>query len=277
MAKYTYNMKTKILFAAALLLMSMAVKAQEPRKVEAVSKTQHAELPLQNNPKFMLGATQNTFTDGINSTTFSTDERVVIRLKLPTVSASLSVAGGKYGTFVAPFDVTLPDGIVAYSAEINGSSVTLTQVADGGEVLRGKTPVILKNTTNALIEDSFNGPDDTKGAETVTVGSIVGFYKQGVTVPNDDHSYVLQTQNGEQAFYKVTGSFTGTKNRCYVIDPSQSAAQRLTIAFSDVTGIDELTSSPAGKSATYYNLNGQRVNATVKGIVIVNGKKHLIK
>ncbi len=49
--------------------------------VEAVSKAKQAELPLNNSPKFVIGATGNTFTDGTSATKFSLDERVVIRIK----------------------------------------------------------------------------------------------------------------------------------------------------------------------------------------------------
>lgn len=193
--------------------------------------------------------------------------------------ATLSVKAEKYGTFVAAFDVVLPEGLIAYSAQLNGdmTSVSLTKVAEGGKTLPGKTPVILKNTTGNLIEATFTGSDDTDDAETVKVGSIVGFYKQGVTVPNDGKSYVLQTQGGVQAFYKVTSAFTGTKNRCYVIDPTQGAASRLSIVFGEATDINNVQFNVINNDAVRYNLNGQRVNANAKGIVIVNGKKVVLR
>lgn len=74
-------MKSTILITATLLMASLTAKAQSEQVVEAVSPSKQAELPLQNSPKFVLGETENTFTDGTNSTTFSAEERVVIRVK----------------------------------------------------------------------------------------------------------------------------------------------------------------------------------------------------
>lgn len=74
-------MKTKIYLASVLLTTSMAVQAEDVTMVQASSYNKVMELPLQNNPKLIIGATELLFTDGTSSTQFSADERVVLRVK----------------------------------------------------------------------------------------------------------------------------------------------------------------------------------------------------
>jgi len=57
---------------------------------------------------------------------------------------------------------------------------------------------------------------------------------------------------------------------------------RVTVEFigleEEATGISSLTAEPAGKSdaeSPAYNLNGQRVNASYKGIILKNGRKYI--
>lgn len=57
---------------------------------------------------------------------------------------------------------------------------------------------------------------------------------------------------------------------------------RVTVEFigleEEATGISSLTAEPAGKSdvdSPVYNLNGQRVNASYKGIILKNGRKYI--
>ncbi|MCQ2257519.1 MAG: dockerin type I repeat-containing protein [Bacteroidaceae bacterium] len=74
-------MKAKIFLLIALLTACLSAKAQSEQIVEAVSPSKHAELSLQNSPKLVIGATSLTFTDNTNSTEFSKDERLVLRIK----------------------------------------------------------------------------------------------------------------------------------------------------------------------------------------------------
>ena len=57
---------------------------------------------------------------------------------------------------------------------------------------------------------------------------------------------------------------------------------RVTVEFigleEEATGISSLTAEPAGKSdadSPVYNLNGQRVNASYKGIILKIGRKYI--
>lgn len=177
--------------------------------------------------------------------------------------AVLSVKSGKYGTFVAPFDVVLPEEVTAYTVEAKEGCVALTEFKKGGETLPAGNPVIVKGTD--AISKTYVGEPSVEA--TVEANGLVGFYQSGTDVP--EGAYVLQTQNGEQSFYKV-GSTTvnGVKNRCYL--PAAAAGARLRIVLAD----DEAATAVNGVNteatpAEYYSTNGMKVAAPQKGMNIV--------
>lgn len=190
--------------------------------------------------------------------------------------AVLSVKSGKYGTFVAPFDVVLPEEVTAYTVEVKGENAVLKEFKQGGETLPAGNPVIVKGTD--AISKTYVGEPSTNA--TVEANGLVGFYQSGTNVP--EGSYVLQTQNGEQGFYKV-GSTTvnGVKNRCYL--PAATANARLRIVLEDgesATAVNGVNTEAT--PAEYYSANGMKVAALQKGVNIVkmsNGsvKKVIVK
>lgn len=182
--------------------------------------------------------------------------------------STLSVKAGKYGTFVAPCDVTLPTGISALSANVDGNSVKFTEIVKGGGVLEANNPVILKNSTGENIAETYYGPATSE--TTIEKNGLVGFYVSGLTIPIN--SYVMQTADGVQAFHIVNTEFTGTKNRCYL--PATSGAKVLNITL-DETAIENILSEEANKGM--YDLSGRKVSKAQKGIYIVNGRKLLAK
>lgn len=74
-------MKTKILFAAVLLMASATSQAQEEQKVEASNASTSVGFSISSSPKLEIGADKLTFSNNANSVNFSADERLVIRLK----------------------------------------------------------------------------------------------------------------------------------------------------------------------------------------------------
>ena len=151
-------------------------------------------------------------------------------------AANLKVSEGKLGTFIAPFDITLPDNVKAYSATSSETKVTLKKEYDGGETLPAGTPVIIYGDGVSVNETFYGVPtvDDNQ-----TEGALVGILNESeMTVPKD--AYVLQTQTDVQAFYKLAAAAPGALNRCYVVAGESEA--RLIISFDeeDPTGINAI-------------------------------------
>lgn len=69
---------------AASDVTSVAAQAQEEQKVEASTASVNVEFNLSSAPKFEISSDKLTFGNNTNSINFSTDERIVIRLKSAT-------------------------------------------------------------------------------------------------------------------------------------------------------------------------------------------------
>ena len=75
--------------------------------------------------------------------------------------------------------------------------------------------------------------------------------------------------------YQFTVDETGEYDIVITFDP---ATEEITITLEkDTTGIGTIQSSKLNAQSNIYNLRGQRVNASTRGILIVNGKKVVVK
>ncbi len=192
----------------------------------------------------------------------------------PTI-ANMTVKANKYGTFYAPFAVTLPGDVKAYTCESlnNGSTLMLTSV-DGGEI-PANTAVIVEST-NGTSQDFYNFEEGLK-VEDGNTGLLYGVATGEKTAPAG--SYVLQSQEDNvQKFYLVAEgnqSLEIPANRCYLQLPASSGVKAISFP-SDPTAVDGVKELLSGK-AEIYDLEGRRLPALQKGINIVGGKKVMVK
>lgn len=189
--------------------------------------------------------------------------------KLPK-AAVIEVKDYGWSTFCAPFDVTLPTGLKAYTAEVNDAkdALLLTEV----------TTTIPANTAVILYAEGGFGPyyvcGETEATEsTVTTGALVGVLAAETEVVAG--GYVLQNQSSGAGFYKTTNGMKATKNKCFVDAASfQANAKSLRFIFSDdPTAIFKVYSSSDADNTSSYNTAGQRVAKNCKGIIVTKGKK----
>lgn len=193
-----------------------------------------------------------------------------------TEDVKMTMKANKWGTFIAPFDVTIPNGVNAYT--VTGVDANGYMVKDNvSTTIPANTPVVLENTNDVAVDETFTGVNIAE-ADSYTEGQLTGIYT-AATIPAG--SYVLQTpiSTGVQAFYPLASDLTGgTPNRCYLTLPA-SAAKRNAVFFDKeegTTGI-EAPNATNGEDGVFYNLAGQRVNRSYKGIIIQNRKAKLNK
>lgn len=180
-------------------------------------------------------------------------------------AANMSIMAGKYGTFVAPFDVTIPSGVTAQKVTgVSGQTLTLVDVTT---TIPENTPVVVYS--DAAVNETFYGKDNSGGEETKTVGLLTGLLTNG-SVPAG--SYVLQTISGKQAFYQLENGITGVANRAYLTISSPIKA----FFFDNETAINGVEAEVNANEAI-FNLAGQRVSKAQKGIYVKNGRKVVIK
>ncbi len=175
---------------------------------------------------------------------------------------AVTIGQGGYSTFAAAYATEIPEGVEAYYATVEGSTVCLHQL-EGSTIAAGEG-VILKGEEGAR----FTMTASASSASRITGNALVGV-TDASTFTNDGHVYVISTRNDETAFYKYTAA-TFPAGKAYLAAPAASNA-RMTVLFDgDATAIAGVGT---GDKPSVYNLQGQRVLKTLKGVNIVNGRK----
>lgn len=190
-------------------------------------------------------------------------------IQFATASATLAVnSAAQYGTFCAPFDVTIPEGVQAFTIGGIAENGKLTLVEQKNTIL-AHTPVIVYSESTSDINAVQFG--------VATSGTATSDYLKGVytdtTAPVG--SYVLQNQGGRVGFYHVEGTQPWVRaNRAYLTVPASANVKAFYM--DDATAIQTVEELLSGK-AEIYDLAGRRQQKLQKGINIVGGKKVLVK
>ena len=185
-----------------------------------------------------------------------------------TIDENTTLAVGKYATRIYPFAPKAIEGITFYSCKaVNGTSLALTPVTE----LKANTPYILGNDGEGATEAisiKQTGVDKHE-EDTYTEGYLTGVFAT-TTVP--EGSYVLQTQNEKQAFYKVEGEFTiNTPYRAYLTVPTDVAGnvKAFNLGVDDATAINTLDVLTSGAYEGIYSVDGVKLNRMEKGVNIL--------
>lgn len=181
-------------------------------------------------------------------------------------AATMSISDAQYSTFIAPFDVEIPEDVTA--SKITGvaeNGSTLIEEAITGTI-PANTPVLLYR--ESALTQTFYG-QSTATADTYTEGLLTGVY---VNTEVPVGSYVLLNKNNQVGFYEVVDAIPTVKpNRCYLTVTGSTAPMFSLERGEGTTSIEdaELTN----EDVVIYDLAGRRVEKMEKGIYIVNGKK----
>ncbi|MBO4659873.1 MAG: fibronectin type III domain-containing protein, partial [Prevotella sp.] len=204
---------------------------------------------------------------------------------------------GKWNTLTVPFDVTIAgsalDGATARevtSASITtGSTLNLT-FSDPVDALVAGTPYIIKWEaaedivapvfTNVTIDNTDNSYDNNVAGNTRV--RFIGTY-DALTFTAEDESILFM--GGDNKLYYPNGEAPSYVKACRAYFKIGDESGANVISYFNIDFGDETTSVNLNvndnlnfdKNAPMYNISGQRVSDSYKGIVIVNGKKVVIK
>lgn len=187
-----------------------------------------------------------------------------------------AVGSETYATLYAPFPVSLPDGLTAYTGELktdNGKNLLLLTKVDG--TIPAATPVI-------LIGNDASKTSYTLGIVNADVeglnqpNSLTGQYLADTAAGSTDLTLGL-SNSGNVGFYKYSGTISANKAR--LTGFSGSKGFTFTFGDDDPTGINTATVSGATLTVgdVIYDLQGRRVQDAKHGIYIINGKKTVVK
>ena len=252
--------------------------------------------------------------DGISGKTFpgngSTSEWKIVCLAFTTGAAgdyvlTLANSGNTWMTGVEifkakPETVTIKSGFNAttYSSEYpldftnSGLTAYIITGAENGECITEEVTKVPAATGVYVEGDSGSGEyivnvyggsdfDTTSGNRLIGTGAE----EVTVTPDNDNTYYMFGKQNNKESFYRVGTERKASAHKAYLAIPGANGAKSLIIVrpnediVSDDGGLADGINNvkQADSNAKIYNLNGQRVNNTQKGIYIKNGKKVIIK
>jgi uncharacterized protein YjdB len=187
------------------------------------------------------------------------------------VSRAVTVSAAGYATVCATnaLDFTDVEGLTAYTASMSENTVNFTEVA--GDV--PSTGLLLKANAGTYYVPVV-GSSETDVTENVLRGVTSNKVIDGTSA--EKAYYVLQKKGENVGFYRVTNNaYTVRANSAYLEVPITAAKDFIGFDDGETTGIESIHNSQftIHTDAPMYNMSGQRVSESYKGIVIVNGRK----
>lgn len=221
-----------------------------------------------------------------------------------TIDFMAASEDGYYTTFSNDEAVTIPYAIevgdeyvyfTVYSVYADGNQIELQDLTEG---LTYNGEIWLSENEGYLIKAEITSEEYNFTGSTVF---SVGYTNVGYDLYGQDDDNALRPASapmtGDYKFYKLAygdwenksglgfywgeedgAAFEAKTGGAYLAVPAsaiQAAVRGFAFNGGEATAIK--TVNTTSKNTVHYNLAGQRVNANAKGIIVTNGKKHLVK
>lgn len=185
---------------------------------------------------------------------------------------TLTTAASGFATYAADYDVNYSAlGLTTYTIALDEANNKVSYNRFEGVVPAGKA-VLVQGTASTSYELT---PAEGAADETFTTDLKAS---DGTFEAKDDKVYAFGTLNGKSGFKLVNNGVVIPAKKGYLQLTGTTAAKPTSFAFDGIgTGISHIEADAALENAAMYNLAGQRVDKSYKGVVIVNGKKMLRK
>ena len=213
-----------------------------------------------------------------NTTAFTLETRSIIcadkiEVTVDTTTADASnvpakISSAGWSTYVSRCPLSFADTPVkAFTAKYDASanSITLSPVTE----IPANTAVVLKGDAGTY---SFT----RLASATPPISNDLTFQYSEYKVKTAKTIYVLAKQGDVCGFYPLASGETLPANKGYIYIPESSSAKSVYGLHETTTGIHHVVKADA-RSGARYNLAGQRVSDSYKGVVIENGKKFVVK
>lgn len=185
---------------------------------------------------------------------------------------TLTTAASGFATYAANYNVNYSAlGLTTYTIALDEANNKVSYNRFEGVVPAGKA-VLVQGTASTPYELT---PAEGAADETFTTDLKAS---DGTVAAADDKIYAFGTLNGKSGFKLVNNGVVIPAKKGYLQLTGTTAAKPTFFAFDGIgTGISHIEADAALENAAMYNLAGQRVDKSYKGVVIVNGKKMLRK
>lgn len=185
---------------------------------------------------------------------------------------TLTTAASGFATYAADYDVNYSAlGLTTYAIALDEANNKVSYNRFEGVVPAGKA-VLVQGTASTPYELT---PAEEAVGETFSTDLKAS---DGTVTAADNKIYAFGTLNGKSGFKLVNNGIKIPAKKGYLQLTGTTAAKPTFFAFDGIgTGISHIEADAALENAAMYNLAGQRVDKSYKGVVIVNGKKMLRK
>lgn len=183
--------------------------------------------------------------------------------------------GKTYASFYVDYPVEVTsENVKVYTGTVSGNTLQMTEAND--KIIPANVGVVLVGNTTSETSAALS---IANSASTVAHGVITGSITDVPIQGYQDQYLVLGLSNEEPqsvGFFQPTVA-TIPAYRAYIPKSATQSVRGLYFNFDgETTSIAPTVLTPA-KEETIYDLSGRRVNKTVKGIYIKNGKKIYVK
>lgn len=240
-------------------------------KIEGQTNKSHAWFSFNNFRLYRLGDLDAVTLDEVADNTFEA--------KVADVTLKRALKAEKWNTLVLPFAVSADkvkaqfgDGVeVAEYSNTDGEEINFSSTED----IKANVPVLIKPTTvSAENTYTFDGVTLVAGKPKTTGVSydFVGSYKPYNLATDNYMLYNNQWWKNEEGDNYKVNAFSA-----YVQATTPEAAKQLTLVIDGQTTGLKLNTVTGNIEGETYNMAGQRVANSYKGLVIKNGKKIIKK
>ena len=245
------------------------VKMKGTKTVKLNNLTDESWIGEQREIEFSASATQN----------ITTIEVAYKKNAVAPTSVSVTIGETGYATlYYSDRALTVPAGVKGYTCSLAGGSFNMNEAFAEGQTIPAGTGVLL-NGNPGTYTFNVSSETDTPVADNWLKGS-----DEKATTEGGERYYMLSldanSTAGSVGFYWGAangGAFTNGAHKAYLCVKSGVAGAKTCYRFDgQTTAIDGTRADkPTAADGAVYNLAGQRVDRSYKGVVIKNGKKYI--
>lgn len=245
------------------------VKMKGTKTVKLNNLTDESWRGEQREIEFSASATQN----------ITTIEVAYKKNAVAPTSVSVTIGETGYATlYYSSLALTVPAGVKGYTCSLAGGSFNMNEAFAEGQTIPAGTGVLLNGNPGTY---TFNVSSE---AGTPVADNWLKGSDEKATTESGERYYMLSldanSTAGSVGFYWGApngGAFTNGAHKAYLCVKSGVAGAKTCYRFDgQTTAIDGTRADkPTTADGAVYNLAGQRVDRSYKGVVIKNGKKYI--
>lgn len=245
------------------------VKMKGTKTVKLNNLTDESWIGEQREIEFSASATQN----------ITTIEVAYKKNAVAPTSVSVTIGETGYATlYYSDRALTVPAGVKGYTCSLAGGSFNMNEAFAEGQTIPAGTGVLLNGNPGTY---TFNV--SSEAGTPVADNWLKGSDEEAMTEGGERYYMLSLDANstaGSVGFYWGAangGAFTNGAHKAYLcVKPGVAGAKTCYRFDGQTTAIDGTRADkPTTADGAVYNLAGQRVDRSYKGVVIKNGKKYI--